>query len=191
LDVSILPDNEGISLQVRHIVVGLRWIQFENQPANVREEEAFRDAVRIIIVIDVLVVAAMFARPHENRVFKSGRAEDEGEEPHGPRGLEGDVREEPVITQADAEPATQEHQEKKRDLKPVEPEMPEVEWNRREGKREGADKKRTGRPVDAMDWKTRHHIFERSVVAKAAGGATSTGRSCEDPYYSPVYAIAE
>ena len=76
------------------------------------------------------------------------------------------------------EPATQKHQEKKRDLKPVEPEMPEVEWNRRESKRECADKKRTGRPVNAMDWKTRHHIFERSVVAETAGGATSIGRSC-------------
>jgi hypothetical protein len=170
MNVSILPDNQSISLQVRHIVVGFRWIQFENQPANVRKEETFRDAVGIIIVIDVLVMAAMFARPHENRIFKSGRAEDEREEPHGPRSLESDVREEPVIAKADAESTTQEHQKKKRDLKPVEPEMPDVEWNCRERKRERADEKRTGRPVDAMDWKTGHHNFDGSAVAEAAGG---------------------
>ena len=191
MDVSILPDNQSISLQVRHIVVGFSWIQFENQPANVREEETFRNAVGIIIVIDVLVMAAMFARPHENRVFKSGRAKDEREEPHRPRRLESDVREEPVIAKADAEPATQEHQEEKRDLKPVEPEMPEVEWNRRERKRERADEKRTGRPVDAMDGKTGNHIFERSAVAEAAAGATSIGQSCGEPHYSSVHAIAE
>jgi hypothetical protein len=101
------------------------------------------------------------------------------------------MREEPVIAKADAEPATQEHQEKKPDLKPVEPEMPDVEWNRRECKRKRADEKRTGRPVDAMDWKTGHHIFEGSAVAQAAGGATSIGRSCGEPYYSSVCAIAE
>ena len=191
MDVSVLPDNQSISLQVRHIVVGLRRTQFENQPANVGKEETLRDAVRIIIVIDVLVMAAMFTRPHENRVFKSGRAEDEREEPHGPRSLESDMREEPVIAQADAESTTEEHKKKKRDLKPVETEMPDVEWNCRERKRERADEKRTGRPVDAMDWKTRHHIFERTAVAEAAGGATSIGRSCREPYYSSVYAIAE
>jgi hypothetical protein len=173
LDIAILPDNEAIALQVRHIVVRFGGIQFENEPANVGEEEAFRNAVGIIIVIDVLVMAAMFAGPHQNRVFKSGRAKEEGEEPHRPRRLESDVREEPVIAQADAEPARQEHEEKKRNLKPVEPEMPEVEWNRGESEREGADEKRTGRPVDAMDWKTGHHIIERSAVTQTAGGATS------------------
>jgi hypothetical protein len=101
------------------------------------------------------------------------------------------VREKPVIAKADAEPATQEHQEKKSDLKPVESEMPKVEWNRRERKRKRADEKRTGRPVDAMDWKTGHHIFEASAVAEAAGETTLIGRSCGEPYYSSVYAIAE
>ena len=52
LDVSILPDHQAISLQVRDVVVGLGWIQFENQPANVREEETFRDAVGIVVMID-------------------------------------------------------------------------------------------------------------------------------------------
>ena len=159
MDISVLPDNQAISLQVRHIVVGFRWIQFENQPANVREEETFRSAVGIIIVIDVLVMAAMFARPHENRVFKGGRAKDEREKADGPRRLESDVREEPVIAQADAEPAPEEHQEKKRDLKPVEPEMPEIEWNRRERERERADEERAGRPVDAMNGKTGNHVL--------------------------------
>ena len=155
LDVSILPDHQGISLQVRDIVVRLGRIQLENQPADVGEEETFRDAVGIVVVIDVLVMAPVFARPHQDRILKRGRAENEGEETHGPRRLESDVREEPVITQADAEPAGQKHDEKKRDLKPVEPEIPEVDWDRGERQRERADEERTGRPVDAMEWKAR------------------------------------
>lgn len=166
LDVSILPDHQAISLQVRDIVVRLGWIQFENQPANVREEESFRDAVGIVVVIDVLVMAAMFARPHEDRVFKSGRAEDEREETHRPGRLKSDVREEPVITEADAESARKKHQKKKRDLKPVDPEMPEIEWNDRERQYECADEKRTGCPVDAMNGKTRKHKFERGRKAR-------------------------
>ena len=108
-------------------------------------------------MIDVLVMAAMFARPHQNRVFKGSRPEDEREEPDRPRGLEGNVRKEPMIAQTDAEPASEEHQEKKRYLKPVEPEMPEVEGDRRERERERADEERAGRPVDAMEWKTGQH----------------------------------
>lgn len=108
-------------------------------------------------MIDVLVMAAMFARPHQNRVLKSCRPEDEREEPHGPGSLEGDVRKEPMIAKADAEPASEKHQEKERDLKPVEPEMPEVEWDRGEREGECADEERAGRPVDAIEWKTGQH----------------------------------
>lgn len=157
MDISILPDDQAISLKVRDIVEGFSWLQLENQPADVREEKALRDAVGIIIVIDVLVMSTMFARPHQDRVLKRRGPEDEREKPHRPRRLESDVRKEPVIAQADAEPAPQEHQEKKRDLKPVESEMPEVERDRRECECERADEERTGRPVDAMEWKTRHN----------------------------------
>jgi hypothetical protein len=146
----------------------------------VGKEESLRDAVGIIIVINVFVMPAMLARPHENRVFKSSRAEDQGEESDGPSSLESDVREEPVITKANAESATEKHQGKKSKLKPVEPEMPEIEGNRRQRKRESADKKRTGRPVDAMNGKTGHHILdlERSAIAEAVGGAISIRRGC-------------
>ena len=87
-----------------------------------RVEETFRDAVGIIVVIDVLVMAAMFACPHQDRVFKSGRAEDEREEPHRPARLKVDVRKKPVITEPDAESAGDQHDKEKRDLKPIESE---------------------------------------------------------------------
>lgn len=157
LNVSVLPDNQSISLEIRDIVVGFGWIQFENQPADVRKKETFRDAVGVIVVIDVLVMAAMFARPHENRVLERGGPEDEREEAHRPRRLESDMREKPVIAQADAESACKKHQKKERDLKPVESEMPEIERDRREREYERADEERTGRPVDAMEWKTGQH----------------------------------
>ncbi len=121
-----------------------------------REEETFRDAVGIIVVVDVFVVAAVFARPHQDRVLKGSGAEDERKQTHGPGRLKGNVREEPVITQADAEPARQEHGEEKRDLEPVEAEMPEVEWNGGERDGERADEKRAGRPINAVKWETRH-----------------------------------
>ena len=56
--------------------------------------------------------------------------------------------------------------EKERDLKPVEPEMPEVEWNRRESEGERADEERTGRPVDAMNGKTGNHVFRKARLRK-------------------------
>ena len=96
-----------------------------------------------------------------------------------------------MIAQANAEPATQEHQNKERDLKPVEPEMPEVEWNRSKRKHERADEKRTGRPIDAVERKTGHHICKQGVGAKAEEGAASTGQSFGKVYYSSVSANAE
>jgi hypothetical protein len=66
------------------------------------------------------------------------------------------MRKEPVISEADAESAGHEHREKERDLKPVESEMPEVDWNAGERDCECADEERTGRPIDAMKWETRH-----------------------------------
>ena len=57
--------------------------EFEEQPANVGEEKAFGDAVGIIIVIDVLMVAAMFAGLHHTEFSKAAR-QNQREQPHRP-----------------------------------------------------------------------------------------------------------
>ena len=52
--MAILPADKLVFLQVRHIVVGLLRLQLEKQPSDVREEKAFRNTVRILVVIDMM-----------------------------------------------------------------------------------------------------------------------------------------
>lgn len=54
-------------------------------------EKTFADAVRVIIVIDILVVIAMFASPEERRVFERGGAKDQRAEPNDPVCLKSKV----------------------------------------------------------------------------------------------------
>src|SRR5438477_3052013 len=72
--------------------------QLEKEPSDVRIEESFRNEVRILIMIHMLMMAAMFTCPHQNRVLESGRAKDENKKPNWPACLESNVREKPVIT---------------------------------------------------------------------------------------------
>jgi hypothetical protein len=97
LDVSILPTNELVFLQVGYVVVRLIAIQLEKQPSDMRVKKAFRNTVRIIVVIHMLMMTPMFACPHQNRIFKRGGAKDKGEQSDRPACLEGNVREKPMI----------------------------------------------------------------------------------------------
>ena len=71
----MLPAHERVLLKVNHIVVGWLRAHFEQQPADVREEKSLADVVRILFMIDIFVVPAVFAAPHEGRVLKRRRAE--------------------------------------------------------------------------------------------------------------------
>src|SRR5438552_18448765 len=97
LDVSILPANELVFLQVGYVVVRL-GLQPEKQPSDMREKTSFRNTVRIIVVIHMLMMTPMFARPHQHRIFKRAGAKNKCEEPDRPACLEGNVREKPMIT---------------------------------------------------------------------------------------------
>src|SRR6478672_153974 len=66
LDISILPANELVFLQVGYVVVRLIAIQLEKQPSNMREKETFRNTVRIVVVIHMLMMTPMFACPHQH-----------------------------------------------------------------------------------------------------------------------------
>src|SRR6476661_9192286 len=98
LNVSILPANELVFLQVGYVVVRLIGLQLENQPTDMREKEPFRNTVRIIVMIHMLMMTPMFTRPHQNRVFKRAGAKNKCEQPDRPACLEGNVREKPMIT---------------------------------------------------------------------------------------------
>jgi len=91
LHMAILPADKLVFLQVRHIVVGLLRLQLEKQPSDVREEKAFRNTVRILVVIDMLMVTPVLARPHEDGILKRAGAEDEREQPDRPTRPKGFV----------------------------------------------------------------------------------------------------
>ena len=65
LNISILPADELVPLEIGHVVVRLLIVQLKKQPADVRVKESLRDAIRIIVMIHVFVMPAMFARPHQ------------------------------------------------------------------------------------------------------------------------------
>jgi hypothetical protein len=51
-------------------------------------KETFADTIRIVIVIHMLMMAAMFAGPQKNGILKCGSAEDDRKEPDNPVSLE-------------------------------------------------------------------------------------------------------
>src|ERR1043166_3123741 len=69
LDVSILPANELVFLKVGYVVVRLIVIQLEKQPSDMGVKKSFRNTVRIIVVIHMLMMTPVFARPHQNRIL--------------------------------------------------------------------------------------------------------------------------
>src|SRR5258705_9734375 len=55
LDVSILPANELVFLQVGYVVVRLIGLQLEKQPSHMREKKSLRNTIRIIVMIHMLI----------------------------------------------------------------------------------------------------------------------------------------
>src|SRR6185437_11737996 len=66
LNVSILPANELVFLEIGYVVIRLIGVQLEKQPSDMRVKESFGNTVRIIVVIHMLVMTPMFACPHQN-----------------------------------------------------------------------------------------------------------------------------
>ena len=109
----MLPQDERILLQVGHVIERREWVKFEHQPADVGVKEAFGDAVGVFIVIDMLVMGAVFTGPEESRVFKSPGTKNQGEESYRPVRLESQVREEPMVADCNGKSARAEHDERK------------------------------------------------------------------------------
>jgi len=61
-------------------------------------EKTFGDVVRVVIVIDMLMMAAMFACPHQDRILERTGAEDECEQADRQSRPESHVRKQTVIT---------------------------------------------------------------------------------------------
>jgi hypothetical protein len=76
----MLPHHQLVLFQIVHVIERRLGEELEQEPPNVGVEKTFGDVVRILFVIDMLVMAPMFARPHHDRIFKGGRAKKEDEE---------------------------------------------------------------------------------------------------------------
>ena len=70
--VLVLPDNDGVLVQVRNIGTSntLR-ILLKNHPSQMRVEQSFADTIRILVGIGVTVMSSVIARPPTNGTFNS------------------------------------------------------------------------------------------------------------------------
>ena len=79
MDVMMLPHHQPVLFQIAHVVERRLGQELKEEPPDVGVEKSFGNVVRVLLVIDVLMVAPMFARPHQHRIFEGGRAENEDE----------------------------------------------------------------------------------------------------------------
>src|SRR5438034_5146127 len=79
VNMSMLPHHQRIFFQIGHIIERRLWPELKQQPADVSVEKTLGDVVRILVVIDMFMVTAMIARPHQDRILKRRGAEDQCE----------------------------------------------------------------------------------------------------------------
>jgi hypothetical protein len=115
-------------------------------------KEPLGDAVRVFIVIDMLMVGTVLARPEEHGVFKGAGAEDQREQSHDGVRLESEVRKESMIAKCYRKAARAEHYKEECYLEPIDPEKPDINGHRCEREKQGADKERAGGPTDFLEW---------------------------------------
>ena len=148
---AMLPHDERIALQVGHVVERRLGAELEEQPSDMGVEEAFGNVVGIVFVIDMLVVVPVVGDPINGRVLESGGPKNQSGQFDRPFGLEGQMGEEPVVTQSDAESGGGEVEEEQADLEGVEAVISKVNRNRGERDDRGRDEEGAGRPVDAIE----------------------------------------
>jgi hypothetical protein len=171
MDILMLPKNQRIFLQVGYVIKWRPGIEFEHQPADVGVKKTLGDAIRIFIVIDMLMMRAVLASPEERRVFKSSSAEDQRNETHDPVCLEGQVREQPVITNRYRKAACAEHDKKKDHLEPIDPEEIEIAGHRGQREKQSADEKRARRPIDIFERDSREHRGNQELRVTRLGAS--------------------
>ena len=161
MNVAMLPHHQSVFFQIVYVIERRLREELEQKPPNVRVEKALADVVRIFLVIDVFVMAAMFARPHQHGIFKRSRAEEHDKNSDRPFRAESKMGKHPMIPEGDAEAARREEYEKERDLKPIEAEIPEISRQRGEREDEGSDQERARRPVDSVKGDSEKHVTGR------------------------------
>jgi len=123
-------------------------------------EKTFADVVRVFIVIDMFMMAAMVACPHQDRILERSRAEDECEQAHRLFRPKSHVRKQTVIAGRDAEAGRNQQRCEQSELKPVNTEIPKVKRHCGECENKRADQERTRRPIDAAGRNTENQERE-------------------------------
>src|SRR5438045_9275482 len=119
MNVAVLPHHQAVFFQIVYVIKRRLREELEQKPPNVRVEKALADVVRIFLVIDVFVMAAMFARPHQHGIFKRSRAEEQHKNSDRPCRAESKMGKHAMIPESHAEAARREEYRKARDLKPI------------------------------------------------------------------------
>jgi hypothetical protein len=66
MNVAVLPHNKLVLLQIDNVVKGRRRLELEKQPPDVCLEKSFSNVVGVVLMIDMLVMRAMFTRPEKD-----------------------------------------------------------------------------------------------------------------------------
>ena len=103
MNVSMLPHYQRIFLQIGHVIEWRLRLELEQHPADVRMKKSFGDIVRVVFVVDMFMMPAMIARPHQDRIFERRRAKDQREQAHRQTCAKSRVRKQTVIAKRDAE----------------------------------------------------------------------------------------
>jgi len=117
-------------------------------------EKTFGDVVRVFVVVDMFMMPAMIAHPHQDRILERGGAEDEREQAHRQFRPESCVRKQTMITKRYAEASRGRQHSEQGEVEPINTEIPQVKWQRGECENKRAYQERTCRPIDAVDWNT-------------------------------------
>ena len=94
-------------------------------------------------MIGMFVVISMIRDPTKSGIFKSAGPKNQGGKSHRPFGLEGEMREEPVIAQRDAEAGRDDVKQHQPTGKPIHPVFDEIDRSGNDGQC-GNDKKENG-----------------------------------------------
>jgi len=117
-------------------------------------EKTFGDVVRVFVVVDMFMMPAMLAHPHQDRILERSGAEDECEQAHRQFRPKSHVRKQTMITKRDTEASRGRQDSEQGEVEPINTEIPQVKWHGGECEDKRADQERTRRPIDSVDWNT-------------------------------------
>src|SRR2546430_1028321 len=158
--VAVLPQHQPVLLQVGYLVVQARLrFQLEENPADVGVEKAFREVIRIVVLIHKFMVTAMVGGPVQDRVFESGGAKQQREQAHRPARLKCSMGKEAMVAERDAEAGAPKKDNEQRYLKPIQAIAPQIGRNRGQRCEQRADQKQAVLPVNGLPENTIHTKF--------------------------------